>query len=210
LGPFKKEMHKKKLVKKIDYDVQIERCQRNAERFYADARLLYKAKSYGHGVALCILGMEEIGKKIVLSSVRAGRLPENTGLQLVRNHAWKLFELELSLFMARDFDVIFQRLGVEPLTLPEKTLRLLVSRGYNRLKQAALYVEPIKGTSPLDPDFRRIAKTAINALPVYLNLQLSREKTVVVPDRAGKVVEPVLQWLIKTGRLNAKPFRSPK
>ncbi len=198
------------MLKKIDYDVQIERCQRNAERFYADARILYRAKSYGHAVALCILGMEEIGKKIVLNNVRAGILRENIGLELVRNHAWKLFELELGLFMAKDFDVICERLGVEPFTLPEKTVRLLISREFDRLKQAALYVEPYKGTSPLDPNFKRIAKTAIDALPVYLNLTISREKTPVIPDLTGKVVEPALQWLIKTGRLSAKPFRTPK
>jgi AbiV family abortive infection protein len=199
-----------RLLKKIDYNGQIDQCQRNAERFYADARILYEVKSYGHAVALCILGMEEIGKKFILNSVRAGRLPENTALELVRNHTWKLFELELGLFIAKDLDVIFQRLGVEPLTLPEKTLRLLISRGYHRLKQAALYVEPYKGTSPLDPNFKRIAKTAIDALPVYLNLTLSPEKMPVIPDLAGNVVEPVLQWLVKTGRLSAKPFRTPK
>lgn len=198
------------MPKKIDYDVQIEQCQRNAERLYADARILYEAKSYGHAVALCILAMEEIGKKIILNNVRADRLPENIALGLVRNHSWKLFELELGLFMAKDFDAIFRRLGVEPLTLPEKTLRLLVSRGYHRLKLAALYVEPYKGTSPLDSNFEQIAKTVIDALPVYLNLPLGREKTPVIPDVAGKIVEPVLQWLIKTGRLSAKPFRTPK
>lgn len=60
------------MLKKIDYDVQIDQCQRNAERFYADAKILYEAKSYGYAVALCILGMEEIGKKIAMKSVRAG------------------------------------------------------------------------------------------------------------------------------------------
>jgi hypothetical protein len=154
--------------------------------------------------------MEEIGKKIVLNNVNAGRLPEKTGLELVRSHPWKLFVLELGLFMAEDFDKIFQRLGVEPLTLPEKTLRLLVSRGYDRLKQAALYVEPYKGTSPLDPIFKRIAKTAIDALPVYLNLRPSRKMITVASDVTRKVVEPVLEWLIETGRLGAKPFRTPK
>lgn len=197
-----------KLLKRIDYSVQIEQCQRNAERFYADARILYEAKSYGHAVALCILGMEEIGKKILLNSVSAGRLPEKIANELVRNHSWKLFELELALFMTKDLDDVFKRLGVEPITLPEKTLRLLLSRGYHRLKLSALYVEPYKGTSPLDSNFEQIAKTAIDALPVYLNLTLDREKTPVTPDVTRKIVEPVLEWLIKTNRLSARPFRT--
>lgn len=197
-----------KLLKRIDYSVQIEQCQRNAERFYADARILYEAKSYGHAVALCILGMEEIGKKFVLNSVAAGRLPENVALELVRNHSWKLFELELALFMAKDLDAVFQTLGVEPLAPDEKTLRLLLSRGYHRLKLSALYVEPYKGTSPLDSNFEQIAKTAIDALPVYLNLTLDREKTAVIPEDTRKILEPVLEWLIKTNRLSAKPFRT--
>lgn len=54
-------------------------------------------------------------------------MPENTARELIRNHSWKLFELKLGLFMAKDFDAIFQRLGLEPLTLPEKTLKLLMT-----------------------------------------------------------------------------------
>jgi AbiV family abortive infection protein len=197
------------IMVKIDYDRQMELCQKNAERFYKDAKILSDAKSYGHAFALCILGMEEIGKKLILSTMKTGRLPQRLGLSLMHDHAWKLFDLESSLFFARGLDRKYEELGLPSPSLTEKAHRVRYVPTLAKVKELGLYVDPLKGTNPFDPRLKSWAKVAIDALPVYLNLVPSRG-VASKSENERKLLEAILSELLSTHRLSARHFKSAR
>jgi AbiV family abortive infection protein len=205
LGPPIKE---DAVMVKIDYGSQMELCQENAERFYEDAKMLRDAESYGHAFALCILGMEEIGKKLILSTMKTGRLPQRVGLSLIHDHAWKLFDLGVSLFFAKGLDRKFEEFGLPSSSLTEKALHMHYPT-LAKLKELGLYVDPSTGTNPFDPRLQSLAKVAVDTLPIYLNL-VPNTGAASISENERAVIEAVLTELLTRHQLSTRHFRSAR
>jgi hypothetical protein len=125
----------------------------------------------------------------------------------MHDHAWKLFDLELSIFFARGLDRKYEEFGLPSPSLTEKALRVRYVPTLAKVKEQGLYVDPLKGTNPFDPKLKSWAKVAIVALPVYLNLVPSTG-VASMSENERNVLDAVLTDLLSTHRLSAKPFKS--
>ena len=164
-------------LRKKELQKAIELCTWNAQRFINDARLLMKARSYGHALSLAILAVEETGKKMLLWQVYFGTLEVEVALSqdFFFSHPKKLVEV-----LKSSVQLISIRAN------REKMLKLVngISRDLYEDKLEGLYVNikaglatsPRKVTCQKAKDVISFAESMVSLSTTPLGIILSKQR----------------------------------
>jgi AbiV family abortive infection protein len=145
-------------------------CRSNAKRYFADAKLLYAKKSYGHAFMLGTLCVEELGKSFILTSIKDGFLPQSEYYlnSLFRDHTHKILYVTLVVLGAPNLPPLLSTRDV-------KMGSLQMALSLERLRQLSQYVNYDNvWLSPQDAEgrdcFKRLSKDLLLSLPIYLSI----------------------------------------
>lgn len=139
-------------------------CAENSNALLKDAEILFKCSSYGHGLALAVMAMEEHGKRMMLIAARLGlKSLDQDFWRMFRSHEEKL-ALAIYTLMKEYPDV----------PLESEILKIMVDRSskLERLRRLGFYVDydsdKRKWLSPSDKELREIAQMQIEYTKILI------------------------------------------
>ena len=122
-------MSEEKLLKEA-----VKLCLDNAEQYHKDAEILVALRSYGHALALTVLGEEELSKAIIYYLRSEGLLPENFRLHLDKKQYGYLDEQAWAKGLTISYKIV--ELGESIRKSIEKSVRIMVNINTDALEYA--------------------------------------------------------------------------